>query len=166
MDRGAWRATIHGVTKSVNSEQIDTRITHHRPYSGSSLGFLSLKAWDARLLSTPPGVTARQLCHLKTRLHVLRLVGELHCLWWTAFAAVLLYSFQFVLWRNKQQEWTPMVRGDLRARRRHAPLPRMGKRAPVLPWQLNVDIMTCSQLEAYHRKCEPEGNGQGWAGVS
>ena len=82
------------------------------------------------------------------------------------FAAVLLYSFQFVLWRNKQQEWTPMVWGDLRARRRHAPLPRMGKRAPVLPWQLNVDVMTRSQLEAYHRKCEPEGNGRGWVGVS
>lgn len=75
------------------------------------------------------------------------------------FAAVLLYSFQFVLWRNKQQEWTPVVRGDLRARRRHTPLPRVGKRAPVLSWQLNVDIMTGSHLEAYHRKCEPGGRG-------
>lgn len=54
---------------------------------------------------------------------------------------------------------TPVVRGSQSRKEAHSPPPRVGKRAPVLSWRLNVDIMTGSQLEAYHRKCEPGGEG-------
>ena len=67
------------------------------------------------------------------------------------FVAVLLYSFQFVLWRAKQQEWTSVVRGSQGKRVAGSPPSeeaKLGWRLLPSPGGWNVDLSTCSQLRS------------------
>lgn len=107
--------------------------------------------WHVRLLSTLPGIIARQLCHLKMRQQVLWLDWQLHYLWQYLCSSVALFFLQSVLLRNKQQEWTAMVQGNLRIiGRQDLPPSEEAKgrwRDPLSsPWQLVYASMSaCSQ---------------------